>query len=278
MLFFNKKNIFCVIFLFVLVLPSIAAEYEKPNKVEVVFSPNITFDSISNSFVYNYTAISSFNSQQEVWGLSLLTNVDCSNILSPQGWEYFEVTNEKYPKMLDWAAIGGGDYIPQHSNVEPSPFQLKPGGALGGFCFETQYLPGFTTFYAEGFTKLPEFSEGMAEDFPKDYNRLNDLFQGNTVGPISVADITPLGLIQRLIILKDETPNYGWIKNQGIINSLNVKLRNAKESIIKEKNKTAINQLLAFINELDAQKDKQIDKNAWTLLKANAEFLISKLR
>jgi hypothetical protein len=104
------------------------------------------------------------------------------------------------------------------------------------------------------------------------------LFQGNTVGPISVADITPLGLIQRLIILKDETPNYGWIKNQDIINSLNVKLRNAKESIIKEKNKTAINQLLAFINELDAQKDKQIDKNAWTLLKANAEFLISKLR
>jgi hypothetical protein len=278
MLFFNKKNIFCVIFLFILVLPSIAAEYEKPNKVEVVFSPDITFDSTSNSFVYSYTAISSFNSQQEVWGLSLLTSVDCSNILSPQGWEYFEVVNEKYPKMLDWAAIGGDDYIPQHSNVEPSPFQLKPGRELGGFCFETQYLPGFTTFYAEGFTKLPEFSEGMAEDFPKDYNRLNDLFQGNTVGPISVADITPLGLIQRLIILKDETPNYGWIKNQGIINSLNVKLRNAKESIIKEKNKTAINQLSAFINELDAQKDKQIDKNAWALLKANAEFLISKLR
>ncbi len=72
-------------------------------------------------------------------------------------------------------------------------------------------------------------------------------------------------------------PDYGWITNNGIINSLNVKLRAAKESLQKDKKETAANQLKAFINELNAQKGKHINENAWALLKANAEFIIAKL-
>ena len=110
---------------------------------------------------------------------------------------------------------------------------------------------------------------------PRDFGQ--DAFKGGTVGPVAVSDTSLGGLIDRLISLKDSMPGYGWITNQGIINSLNVKLNSAKQSILKGNNKAAQNQLNAFINELDAQKGKQVNENAWVLLKANAEYLISKL-
>ncbi|MDZ7262124.1 MAG: hypothetical protein ONB05_08475, partial [candidate division KSB1 bacterium] len=69
----------------------------------------------------------------------------------------------------------------------------------------------------------------------------------------------------------------GWIDNQGIANSLDAKLDNAKKQLEKGKTKTAINVLQAFVNEVEAQKDKHLTSEAYALLKYNAEYLIKKL-
>lgn len=252
-------------------------EYEKPNKVSVFTIPTVTYNSIGGKFLYEYTVLSTNASIQEVWAFSVILNERYSNVVKPAGWEVFKPKNPKLPNMVDWAAVGGNSYIPSHSNVDPSPFQIKPGSSLSGFSFESPSLPGVVNFFAEGFTKLPEFPKGMVEKRPPGYNRLDDVFKSMTIGPVFVGDTSINSLIDRLITLKDSMPSYNWITNQGIINSLNAKLDSAKSSLLRGNFKTAKNQLNAFINELDVQKGKHVNENAWALLKANAEYLLTKI-
>jgi hypothetical protein len=98
--------------------------------------------------------------------------------------------------------------------------------------------------------------------------------------PISV-DVTQtqpdINLIDMLISDVNTAYEKGWIDNQGIANSLDQKLENAKNQLEKGKTNTAINMLSAFLNEVEAQKDKHLTSEAYALLKFNAEYLIQRL-
>ncbi|MBI5894428.1 MAG: hypothetical protein HZB79_12445 [Deltaproteobacteria bacterium] len=71
--------------------------------------------------------------------------------------------------------------------------------------------------------------------------------------------------------------NLGLITNAGIEQSLIAKLNAAEKAINKGKKQTAENQLNAFINEVNAQKDKHIKENAVKILIEDAEYLINHL-
>lgn len=282
----TRLTLFIIFSFFIYMAPVYSSEFELPNKVDVALVPNVTYSSNDSCFIYEYTAVSSNSSVQEVCNLFFPTTELCSNVESPSGWsgDFAQKVHRTWPesKMVIWFASWANDdprgrIIPNHGNIEPSPNQIKPGQSLNGFSFKSQSCPGIVSFYAEGFTKLPEFPEGMAEDLATTEGPLDNSFQGKTVGPVILAITSTIGLLDRLIFLKDSMPDYGWITNNGIINSLNVKLRAAKESLQKDKKETAANQLKAFINELNAQKGKHINENAWVLLRANAEFIIAKL-
>jgi hypothetical protein len=68
-----------------------------------------------------------------------------------------------------------------------------------------------------------------------------------------------------------------WIDKRGICNSLTAKLSAAIESINKGHLKAAENQLSAFLNELDAQRDKSINSSAYAVLNSGANFVIEHL-
>jgi 2',3'-cyclic-nucleotide 2'-phosphodiesterase (5'-nucleotidase family) len=70
----------------------------------------------------------------------------------------------------------------------------------------------------------------------------------------------------------------GKIDNQGIANSLTKKVENAQKSLEKGKPDTAINQLNAFINEVQAQSGKHITTEAANLLIADAQWVIAHLK
>jgi len=230
----------------------LAFEYEKPNKIDLLVIPNIAVNSSTVNLIYNYTVVSTNKSIQDVWTFTILTDEVYSNVRQPNGWRNHKSVQPEMPKMVDWAASWGdlpeGKVIPNHSNIDPSPFNIKPGNSLSRFSFESSSLPGVVTFYSEGFVQPPEVVGEPTEDALPPYEFGDDAFRGTTIGPVAV-----------------------------IINGLNVKLNAAKASILKGNNKVAVNQLNAFINELDAQKGKQVNENAWALLKANAEFIIAKL-
>jgi len=70
----------------------------------------------------------------------------------------------------------------------------------------------------------------------------------------------------------------GWITNQGICNSLEVKLQNTKRHLENEKLKPAANTLNAFLHEVEGQKDKAISSEAYALLYFNGQYLLEKLK
>jgi hypothetical protein len=102
--------------------------------------------------------------------------------------------------------------------------------------------------------------------------------QGSTIGPKDPpSPFVSLGFLDTIISYKHQAFSLGWIDNQGIVNSLDAKLDNAKKHLEKGKTTPAINVLQAFVNEVEAQKDKHVTSEAYALLKYNAEYLIAKL-
>jgi hypothetical protein len=79
--------------------------------------------------------------------------------------------------------------------------------------------------------------------------------------------------IDGLIAAKEHACALGWIDSAGVCNSLDAKLRAAKKSIERGASGTAINQLNAFLNELEAQKGKHVSAAAYELLSVDATFV-----
>ncbi len=86
-----------------------------------------------------------------------------------------------------------------------------------------------------------------------------------------------IATIDSLITVKDKCYQLGWITNQGVMNSLNMKLENARKKINSQDFKTPANMLNAFLNEVNAQKDKHITSGAADILTADANYVIASL-
>jgi hypothetical protein len=83
---------------------------------------------------------------------------------------------------------------------------------------------------------------------------------------------SPAQAVQALISLKD-----AMNLPHGIANSLDAKLNAALDSINRGNNKAAVNQLNAFINEVQAQTGKAIAQNQAQQLISSAQSIISAL-
>jgi len=68
----------------------------------------------------------------------------------------------------------------------------------------------------------------------------------------------------------------GWITNQGICRSLEAKLENGKRQLERGNKTAAIGSLQAFLNEVEAQKGKQVSSEAYALLYFNGEYLLNR--
>jgi hypothetical protein len=84
--------------------------------------------------------------------------------------------------------------------------------------------------------------------------------------------------INGLIAAKEYLCELGWITRKGICNSLDAKLRAARNAIERGREETAVNQIHAFLNELNAQKGKAVQTQAYELLRTNALYLIAELK
>ena len=108
--------------------------------------------------------------------------------------------------------------------------------------------------------------------------------------------------LDRLIALKHESASLGWLRGEELIENLDRKLDLAKAALSRNQTHQARQHLEQFIQTLEQQRDLQLkrqqeaseqgkeqrearpqedkrfmDDNAFYLLKANAEFIISRL-
>lgn len=133
------------------------AAVEIPNKVKVTLAAEISYDANSGLFTYTYTALSDPASEQEVDNIVIPLIGSIINIQSPYGWTGRVNADGT---MLSWCACEPfGIIIPpgyvDDGNVLPSIYQIKPGGSLGGFSFQSLEPPGSGTFHAGGFVRIP---------------------------------------------------------------------------------------------------------------------------
>jgi hypothetical protein len=101
-----------------------------------------------------------------------------------------------------------------------------------------------------------------------------------TPTPTATPTETPVSgevTIEELIATLDDYCEQGQIDNQGICNSLRKKLEKAQDYIVQGKANKAVQELQAFINEVEAQRGKHIVVEAADQLLTMAEQLIVQL-
>jgi hypothetical protein len=179
---------------------------------------------------------------------------------------------------------------------------LEPGATIDSIVMTSHGIPALRSFVISPSynPKLPyeitlanedsirRFIPEPTEEEEAAFQRLLDSIKvrGVTIGPTAPpANFIPLFFLDTLISYKHQAFSLGWIKNQGIVQSLDAKLDNAKRQLQRNNTTAARNTLQAFVNEVEAlwkgeehpYGGKQITSEAYALLKFNAEYLVSKL-
>jgi hypothetical protein len=186
----------------------------------------------------------------------------------PQHWDFARTWQDKI-QSIKLIGLGGES-------------ELAPGASISNFDFISVGTPGFVQYYSEGYAPPPSFPEGMAPDSIPGYDDLTPYgpgIVGKTIGPVLPPEpFVAASFIDTLASYKHQAFALGWIKNEGIVTSLDQKLDNARKQIVRGKTTSAANVLKALVNEVEAQDEKALTSEAYALLKFNAEYLISKLK
>jgi hypothetical protein len=255
--------------------------------IEVIFVPAnkivpevqaiVYFEPASSLYRYEYAVKNEASSQQRllVFILERLSTID--NVLKPNSQWSSDSYSLGTKVLIEWA----------HTMVDPSglgtPYNdIAPDSSASGFSFRSAGLPFPVTAYFAGYTGPLAFPEEPPAEIENLLEPLeifpNNTVRLNTLGPKDPpSPFLAISFLETLISYKHQAFSLGWIDNHGIVNSLDAKLDNAKKHLEKGKTTPAINVLQAFVNEVEAQKDKHVTSEAYALLKYNAEYLIAKL-
>jgi len=230
------------------------------DQIDVIIGVRVT--ATGGKYRYQYEIKSLQTSKQEIWVIDMPFDTPPSNIHSPQGW-IFDVGGKV--ATIQWGARRAVHFI-------------RPSQTLSGFGYDSEGLPTIRRMYLEGWAEPPELT--FEPDSTIGGDVLEDSKKVLTIGATKTpADFNPMVWLDTLISYKHQAFALGWIKNQGIVTSLDAKLENAKRQLQRNNKTAAKNTLQAFVNEMEAlnKQGNQITSEAYALLKFNAEYLISKL-
>jgi hypothetical protein len=150
------------------------------------------------------------------------------------------------------------------------PNVMRPGTTDSLFAITSTGLPRPGLYYLKGNNGDINYN---TEDL------VTNSAEGTTLCPYDPPDPFDAGVFtDTLRSFTTQACNLKWIDNKGICQSLQTKLKNVQKQLSKGKTKTAINDLQAFINEVEAQKGKHLTSEGYGLLYYNGEYLLKKLR
>jgi len=260
---------------------------ERDSTVTVIFEPGtkvdpkvictVTFDTSRGIFQYRYEVENGKDGKQTLTRFLVEFGTDQAiGKTESSSWRatrQTEVRNEALVSANRWGWSGSGRR------------GIPPGSSQNGFVLESPDLPGIASSYSRGGAPILAFPD----EGPLNFDLVNKIARlrvfpadhvlRNTLAPFPPPkDLPPVGFVDILVSYKHQAYNFGWITNKGIFNSLDQKLDNARKQLQRGNNRAAKNVLEAFINEVEAQKEKHLSSEAYALLKFNAEYLISKLQ
>ena len=242
-----------------------AQNIEPAIKIRFRVESSVTSTSENGKFAYHYNVVCSSSSEQKIWlfGVFIATSIPVNDIKSPQNW-----AGDLAPRgAVSWGGLGASG-------------RISPGDSLNGFSFNSPALPAILDSYAQGFVPLPLPVDHVDETTSAQPDFEQDIVRFTTMGPSSFTFTNSISAISHLITLKHQAYSLGWISGpgaEGIVNSLDAKLDAALKAAQKGKDKTAQKEFKAFLNEIEAQKNKTFNNNVYQLLKLNAEYILGKL-
>jgi hypothetical protein len=148
-------------------------------------------------------------------------------------------------------------------------YVMHPGTTDTLFAFTSTGLPRPGIYYSKGNNGAIKYN---TEDM------VNNSVQGTTLSPYDPPNPFDAGAFtDTLRSFTTQACKLKWIDNKGLCQSLQAKLKNVQKQLGKGKTNTAINDLQAFINEVEAQKGKHLTSEGYGLLYYNGEYLLKKL-
>jgi hypothetical protein len=258
---------------------------ERDSLIRVVFEPatkispfvqcTTTFDEKSGSYLYSYSIENGSQSLQNLYKFILEFGQNAKIDDLSRGFWHSRRLKQIDTLLASIVAVNRWSWRADNG--------LKAGGRTSGFLLRSPDPPGIVNSYFQGFARPLEFPDEGPPDAIRAQLSALSIFPANhvvckTIAPTAIpTSLTAMALLDTLISYKHQAFNLGWITNKGILNSLDQKLDNARKQLERGNNKSAKNILEAFINEVEAQKDKHLSGEAYALLKFNAQYLISKL-
>ena len=163
--------------------------------------------------------------------------------------------------------------------------EIIPGDSLTGNTMMSRGLPSIRKFTAQPSFDVDKYFPSI-EDTSKDAMTMAEMdsirnalnYSGFTIGPsLPPVPFNAPVFSDTLMSYTSQACKLKWIDNKGICQSLQAKLKNVQKQLDKGKNKTAINDLNAFLNEVEAQKGKHLTSEGYGLLYYNGEYLMQQL-
>ncbi len=249
--------------------------FEPGTKIQVSLRCAVDRTPNADILEYAYTLESSQKSKQRI-GVFILKfgehlRVDGKTPSDWHGGQDYEKGGGKLANQWSWFPAG------KNSKA------LSPGNTLDGLILRGKSLPILGDAYVQGQSRrLPwpapfknrDFRNRLSRlwVFPANYIHLTTVVPGNYKDSVQSTTV-----LDTLISYKHQALALKWIDNQGIANSLDQKLENARKKLVSGDSVAARNNLEAFVNEVEAQKDKHLTSEAYALLKFNAQYLIDRL-
>lgn len=214
---------------------------------------------LKDKYEYSYSVLNTGDSRQSIEAFAVRNiSKKPEDVGKPENWRFNP--HVKY-RLVSWQV---DLFLEQHPDA-----LLEPGESDSSFSFTSTGLPRPATYYVKGNNGDLSFD---TDDL------VNNSVSETTLGPYNPPDPFDAGAFtDSLRSYTAQACELKWITNKGICRSLEVKLENVDRQLERGNANTAANNLQAFLNEVEALKEKQISSEAYALLHYNGTYLKEKL-
>lgn len=185
---------------------------------------------------------------------------------SPKGWSCGYETLKRYTEM----SFGWGSWKAD---------TINPGKSLDGFALLSRGLPAIRDVLLKPDIDLDRLPDEYTENVTKTVALENKVkWMGKVIGPKAPPKVFKASdFSQYLSSLLEQSSKLEWVKDSGILKSLEAKLDQIRKKIDAGDKKAAKNVLSAFLAEVEAQNGKHLTSEAYALLKFNGKYLLDHL-
>lgn len=285
--------------LFFAVISSVQA-YEGPDPLrDVMMTTKVTFDGAKNLYRFEYRIENPAKNDGEIYFVQIFLPFDLNAETPVSSAGLTHCPN--FHKSISEEVLNGGHAVPVGSESpkgwscgyanladfkDPSfgwgswkAETIKPGKSLGGFVLLSRGLPAIRDILIQPDIDLdrlpPEYQENVTKTAALE-NKVK--WMGKVIGPKAPPKVFKASdFSQYLSSLLESSSKLAWVKDSGILKSLEAKLDQVRKKIDAGDPKTAKNVLGAFLAEVEAQNGKHLTSEAYVLLEFNGKYLLDRL-